>query len=216
MSTSAAVVIGGGVIGAACAHYLCEGRLERHVIDRGRVRQGQLARQLRLRLPEPRPAAGRAGHGRQGLAALFQNNSPFAIKPRLDPALWSWLLHFARRCNKRDMLESAEAIQPLLESSLALYHELMTTENRSTANGRLAGCCSSTRPEGNGLLRRDRPASRPTRSTAPLNGYDGDDVLDLEPALKPGLAGGWHYHEDAHLRPDRLMHRGGRLWKRRA
>ncbi len=27
----------------------------------------------------------------------------------------------------------------------------------------------------------------------------------LEPALKPGLAGGWHYECDAHLRPDRLM-----------
>jgi D-amino-acid dehydrogenase len=27
----------------------------------------------------------------------------------------------------------------------------------------------------------------------------------MEPALKPGLAGGWYYHDDAHLRPDKLM-----------
>src|SRR5207244_2669072 len=27
----------------------------------------------------------------------------------------------------------------------------------------------------------------------------------FEPALKPGLAGGWHYPGDAHLRPDRLL-----------
>src|SRR5262249_3697292 len=35
--------------------------------------------------------------------------------------------------------------------------------------------------------------------------HDGDALLALEPALKPGLAGGWHYRTDAHLRPDRLM-----------
>jgi D-amino-acid dehydrogenase len=33
----------------------------------------------------------------------------------------------------------------------------------------------------------------------------GDDVRDLEPALKRGLAGGWHHPGDAHLRPDKLM-----------
>jgi D-amino-acid dehydrogenase len=29
--------------------------------------------------------------------------------------------------------------------------------------------------------------------------------MELEPALKPGLAGGWYYHDDAHLRPDKLL-----------
>src|SRR5262249_16786585 len=32
-----------------------------------------------------------------------------------------------------------------------------------------------------------------------------DDAAAMEPALKPGLAGAWHYDTDAHLRPDRLM-----------
>ena len=31
------------------------------------------------------------------------------------------------------------------------------------------------------------------------------ELVTLEPALKPGLAGGWYYHDDAHLRPDKLM-----------
>jgi D-amino-acid dehydrogenase len=35
--------------------------------------------------------------------------------------------------------------------------------------------------------------------------YDGQALVDLEPALKPGLAGGWHYLTDGHLRPDKLM-----------
>jgi D-amino-acid dehydrogenase len=35
--------------------------------------------------------------------------------------------------------------------------------------------------------------------------YDSDALLQLEPALQPGLAGGWYYEHDAHLRPDRLI-----------
>ena len=62
------------------------------------------------------------------LRTLFRKDSPFSIRPRLDPALWSWLIHFARRCNRRDMMEAGRGIQPLLESSLALYQELVDHE----------------------------------------------------------------------------------------
>ena len=45
--------------------------------------------------------------------------------------------------------------------------------------------------------------------------YEGDDVAKLEPALKLGLAGGWHYEGDAHLRPDKLMSSWRRLLESR-
>ena len=44
----------------------------------------------------------------------------------------------------------------------------------------------------------------------PAREYDGDALVELEPALRPGLAGGWYYHDDAHLRPDKLM----QAWRR--
>ena len=77
---------------------------------------------MSCRWPSPGWSARRSG-------ACFQRNSPFAIKPRLDPALWSWLLHFARRCNERDMIEAGRGIQPLLLSSLELYRELIERES---------------------------------------------------------------------------------------
>ena len=64
-------------------------------------------------------------------------------------------------------------------------------------------------------LRRDRPAAARARSTCRPTRYDGDDADGLEPALKPGLAGGWHYEGDAHLRPDRLMASWRRVLERR-
>ena len=39
----------------------------------------------------------------------------------------------------------------------------------------------------------------------PAQRIDSATLAAMEPALKPGLAGGWHYEGDAHLRPDRLM-----------
>src|SRR6266542_4381927 len=39
----------------------------------------------------------------------------------------------------------------------------------------------------------------------PAKRLDGDALIALEPALRPGRAGGWYYERDAHLRPDRLM-----------
>src|SRR5262249_14112677 len=45
--------------------------------------------------------------------------------------------------------------------------------------------------------------------------YDSDALVDLEPALKPGLAGGWLYPADAHLRPDKLLASWRRLLEAR-
>jgi D-amino-acid dehydrogenase len=62
---------------------------------------------------------------------------------------------------------------------------------------RRIGCCAS---------RSTCPPSATRESfNLPAERYDGDALLALEPALLPGLGGGWLYRTDAHLRPDRLM-----------
>ncbi len=91
------------------------------------------------------------------LKSLFQRNSPFAIKPRLDPALWSWLLHFAARCNERDMIEAGRGIQPLLLSSLALYRELIERESLDCEFESRGLLFAYRSKPANGVLRRDRP-----------------------------------------------------------
>src|SRR3954467_3309588 len=103
-------VVGGGVIGAACAHFLSESGWAVTVIDRGRFAGacshgncGLVCPSHVLPLAEP-GAIGRA------FRALFQSGSPFYIKPRLDPALWAWLWRFARQCRADRMMESGRAI----------------------------------------------------------------------------------------------------------
>jgi D-amino-acid dehydrogenase len=198
------VIIGGGVIGTACAHYLVKSGWRVTLIDRGQFGQGCSHGNCGLICPShvlPLAVPGAVG---RTFKALFQPNSSLSIKPRLDPSLWSWLFRFARRCNANDMLTAGRAIQALLKSSRALYDELFQTEgldaeweNRGLLFVFLTAEAMNHYADTDRLLR-EKFGLAATR-------YDGQALTDLEPALKSDLAGGWHYLTDGHLRPDKLL-----------
>ncbi|WP_165063850.1 NAD(P)/FAD-dependent oxidoreductase [Paludisphaera rhizosphaerae] len=198
------IVIGGGVVGTSCAYYLTRAGWNVTVIDRGAIGGGSSAGNCGFVCPShvlPLTEPGMVG---KGLASLFQKNSALKVKFRLDPALWSWMYHFARRCNERDMLEAARGIQPILESSLHLYQQLMKDEALDCEwHERGLFFVYRDRKEFDAYAPTDRLLDE--KFHCPAERIEGDAVLEREPALKPGLAGGWYYHEDAHLRPDRLM-----------
>jgi D-amino-acid dehydrogenase len=198
------LIIGGGVIGTACAHYLLKSGRRVTIIDRGEFGRGCSHANCGFVCPSHvLPLAG-PGAIRQTIKALFRPNSPFSIKPRLEPALWSWLLHFARRCNHSDMLEAGRAIQALLNSSRALYDELFETEKFDAEWETRGLLFVFLTPEGLDHYRHtDDILSEHFGKNATR--YDSQQLTDLEPTLKPGLAGGFHYTSDAHLRPDKLM-----------
>lgn len=202
------LVIGGGVIGAACAHYLQQSGCRVTIVDQGRFAGGCSHGNCGFVCPSHVLPLAEPGAFREAFRSLFSRNAALRVQFRLDPRLWSWFWHFARRCNHRDMIESGHSIQPLLRSSMNLYEELMaggTIDCEWEQRGMLFAYRSRDAFEGftetNDLLARvfDEPARR----------LSGHELLTIEPALKPGLAGGWHYEHDAHLRPDKLM----RSWR---
>jgi D-amino-acid dehydrogenase len=138
------------------------------------------------------------------LRTFFKRNSPLKLRLQFDPALWTWLFRFARHCNAHDMHVSAGAIAALLNSSRDLFDELFARETFDCeweTRGLLFVFQSQSHwehyAEIDQLLRSsyNMPAVR----------YDAAGLLELEPSLKPGCAGGWLYPRDAHLRPDKLM-----------
>ncbi len=119
------VVVGGGVIGTTCAYYLANAGWKVTLIDRDKQGEGSSRNNCGYVCPSHVLPLAEPGAVGRTIKALFRKNSAFSIKPRFDPNLWSWLWHFARRCNRWDMLQAGHAMQPLLESSLALFHELI-------------------------------------------------------------------------------------------
>jgi D-amino-acid dehydrogenase len=198
------VIVGGGVIGAACAYYLSRRGLAVTIVDQGAFGSGCSHANCGYVCPSHvLPMAG-PGAVWMGLKALVARNSPLKIHPRLDPALWSWLWRFSRCCNAKQMLLAGKAIQALLVSSRQLYDELIAEERID---------CEW---EAKGLLFvfQTAAAFEHYSATDDLMGREfgirakrlaGEELAAFEPALTPRLPGAWLYETDAHLRPDRLM-----------
>ena len=118
-------VVGGGVIGALCAWSLTERGLRVTIIDRdgfgaacSHGNCGYVCPSHVLPLCQP-------GAITTTMRAMLKRNSPFAIKPRLSRRWAAWFWNFAKRCNERDMLATAQSVHGLLQSSIELYRAMV-------------------------------------------------------------------------------------------
>ena len=111
------LVVGGGVIGAACSHELVKRGFQVTVIDKGRWGRACSHGNCGLICPSHVLPLTEPGTVRKTIMSLLKRNSPFSIRPRFDPRLWKWLWKFARRCRHDLMLEAGRARMPLLERS---------------------------------------------------------------------------------------------------
>jgi D-amino-acid dehydrogenase len=198
------LVIGGGVIGAFCAWYLQQAGRKVTIVDKGEfgagcshANCGYVSPSHILPLPKP-------GQLRIGLKAMFSNKGPLRIRPGLSPSLWAWLLKFASRCNQRDMLLAGAGRTAILESSRKLYQEIIEGENLAV-EWKTDGLLFVFRDKQHFEHFAETDQLLRTKFHLPAEAIEGAALAEMEPALKKGLAGAWHYPNDAHLRPDRLM-----------
>ena len=204
MSQGRVLVIGGGVVGTACAYYLAKDDWQVTVIDRGEHGRGCSHANCGFVSPSHVLPLAAPGAVKTALASLLQADAPLRIKPRFDPSLWSWLARFALRCNRDDMLAAGRGIAAILNSSRKLYDQLFTAE---------AIDCE-WEPRGLIFVYKTRAGFEHYAQIDELlrklydagaRRLDGAELAALEPALLPGLGGGWLYENDAHLRPDKLL-----------
>lgn len=209
MTQRATVIVGGGVVGLACADELVRAGRRVILIERGSI--GGACSHGNCGYVCPSHVLPHAGPGAvwSTLKTLFQRNSPLKVRPGTVLANLGWFLGFARKCNERDMLAAAAGIQAILNSSRSLYDDLLAREAIDCeweAKGLLFAFHSKSAFEHYAHvdeLLRDRFAM-------PAERWEAAELLEREPALKPGsVSGGYLYRSDAQLRPDRLM----RVWR---
>ena len=197
------IVVGTGIIGIACAHYLSKAGFSVTVIDRGTIAGacshancGYICPSHVLPLTEP-DAIGVA------FKSLLNRNAPFRVKPSFRPAFWNWMWQFAKRCNNRQMLWAGAHLKAILDSSLVEYRQLISAEKFDCEwkeNGLLYVLQSEAGMEK--FAKMDRMLTEHFGVTAER--VEGNGLPALEPALKSGLAGGFHYKNDVSVRPDLL------------
>lgn len=198
-----AVIIGGGVIGIACAHYLNEAGYQVTIIEKGAMAGACSEGNCGFICPSHILPLATPDAIRNAAFSLFNPSAPFRVKFRFNSAFLSWMWQFLRRCNSRKMIESAEYLKPILDSSFAEYQTLLDDPDMA---------CQW---QSSGLLYVLESASG-MRSFAKTDAVladqfgvgarriEGVDLAEYDPALRNGLAGAFHYLGDGHLRPDQL------------
>jgi D-amino-acid dehydrogenase len=114
-------VVGGGVIGLACAWELTRGGADVVVYESGSVgggcsfgNAGWICPSIAAPLPEP-------GMVREGVSQLLRRRGAFVLRPRLDPTFARWLWIFARSCRPVEFEHGVRALKTLLDPTVELY-----------------------------------------------------------------------------------------------
>ena len=199
------LVIGGGVIGLACAYYLVKTGKNVRLLEQDTIGADTAASYGNCGLVfishiVPLCAPGTV---RYEMMRRLQGGSPLYIKLAPDVKRFKWLLNFARKCNTRHMAYAIKARSNILQNSIELLVKLFKEEHIE---------CDW---EEKGVLMVFKSRSEmlkygKTNNLMKPYGLDavslvGDALFDFEPALRKDVYGAWFHKKDGHLRPDKLL-----------
>src|SRR5262245_11342476 len=122
------LILGGGVIGLACAHYLLAAGRSVAIVDQAAPGAGASHGNCGTITPSHAPPLAAPGMIAKALGMMFEADAPFLVKPRFDPALLAWMLRFAARCNRTDYRRGTRERAALLMRSRELVEQLIVDE----------------------------------------------------------------------------------------
>ena len=118
------IIIGGGVVGVCAAYYLFEAGYNVTLLERRQICSGSSHGNAGLIVPGHSIPLAAPGMVAKGIKWMFDPDSPFYIKPRLDPELLSWLWKFWLNSSEGQMRKGIPLIRDLSFESLGLFDEL--------------------------------------------------------------------------------------------
>jgi D-amino-acid dehydrogenase len=198
------IVVGGGVVGAMCAWYLSQAGMDVTIVEKNKFGSGCSHGNCGYVSPSHILPLTQPGAVKKTLRGMLNSNSAFKVKPRMSMGFFKWFWNFARRCNHKNMMDSAAGLHAILQSSRQLYDELI--------NGHDIQCewqskglffVFDTEKEFNDYKTTNELLTDNFGVSA--KPYPCDQLIEMEPALKPVFAGAWFYDCDSHIRPDLLM-----------
>lgn len=214
MGGTRVAVIGGGVIGLCCAHYLLERGHGVTVLERGP--EGHDCCSLgNAGYISPSHFVPLAAPGIVGQAIRWMGDpeSPFYAPLRMDPEFLAWGWRFWRASSA----SRARRAQPLLRdmnlASRALFLAL-SERTRNEFELEQGGLLALFQTE-HGLAEEARHAARARELGMPAEVLDARAAKALEPGLTLDVIGGVHYPLDAHVTPQKFHAALARLVRER-
>lgn len=193
------MVIGGGAVGLCAAHYLQGSGCDVTLLERGEIGEGSSLHNAGLVVPSHFVPLASPAALALGLRWMLSPESPFYIKPRLDPDLLGWLWLFARAARTTRVERAIPILRDMSVASQALYREIAAAgrfDFEYAARGLLMLFRTARGREG--AL---KDAAHAERIGIEAQVVDADGIRALDPGLPLRARGGVFYPGDAHLTP---------------
>ena len=198
------LIIGSGVIGLSTA-YFCAKRGHRvTVVERNPAeRDGCSFGNAGMIVPSHFVPLAAPGMVALGLKWMWNPESPFYIKPRLDWELLAWAWRFMRSATRAHVAQCAPLIRDLSFASRALFEELAALPGNDfglVKRGLVMLCKTQHALD-------DEAAAAATANGlgVPAQVLDAKGVAALDPGVTMDIAGGVFFPKDCHLSPARFM-----------
>lgn len=191
-----AIVVGGGVIGVAAAHYLNLSGWQVTLIERGEIGQGCSYANACLIVPSHAAPLPGPGVLPQAARWLLRPDSPVYVRPRLDGGFLDWSRRFLRACSAKAARSGTDALRGAGAAGLALFDELVSTWRLEFGYARRGLLNVFVTEEG--FARAAHERERLQRAGIRARVLLREEALAFEPALSPRIVGGLYAEGDAH------------------
>ena len=198
------VIIGSGVIGLSAAYYCAQRGHRVTVLERSpESRDGCSFGNAGMIVPSHFVPLAAPGMVALGLKWMWNPESPFYIKPRLDWDLFDWAIKFWQAATAARVNRAAPLLRDLSFASRACFEELadLTGDNFCLAKRGLLMLCKTLR----GLDEEAHVAGRARELGVPAEVLDARQAAALDPGVTLDVAGAVYFPKDCHLSPARFM-----------
>ena len=192
------------MIGCCVAYYAAQRGFSVTIVDRGGPdTEGCSYGNAGMIVPSHFVPLAAPGMVALGLKWMWNPESPFYIKPRLDWDLMSWGLKFWKAANPAHVARSAPLIRDLSFASRACFEELADLPGMEfglVKKGLLMLCKTE-----HALEEEAKGAELANKLGVPAETLDRKATESLDPGVRMDVAGSVYFPKDCHLSPSKFM-----------
>jgi D-amino-acid dehydrogenase len=196
-------IIGAGIVGLSTAYYLQKDGHEVTVLEKGDLTDNCSFGNMGYLSPSHLAPLASPGIMAQGFLWMFDQKSPFYVRPQLSKDMIDWGLKFWRNCTQSNVDKSMKPLGELLLFSKSLYEE-WSNSGEMEFELENKGCIMWYQTE-----KKRKSEVEVAKGSEQLGMVteilDREQSLALEPNVGLNVLGGVWYKDDAHLYPDALM-----------
>ena len=197
------IIIGSGIIGLYSAYYLQQKGHKVTVIERTNGTDGCSFGNAGMIVPSHFIPLAVPGMIEKGIRWMFNSESPFYVKPRLNWDLISWGLKFQKAANRKQVENAMPALRDISLFAKKLYQDFAKDENNDFSfeeKGLMMLCKTAHNFEEEAEV-----AETANKIGIEARVLDIQNLHEMEPEVKPDVAGAVYYPGDAHLYPNQLV-----------